>query len=280
MRPRALVLAVLLPLVVYVGLYTWNAKTGVIDRLTAVLGLDVAGWVFRPGRALERGGRELWERYVYLVGVRQENEDLRAEVRALQEQVAQLSEKSAEAKRLAALLALPPLEGWERRGARVVAQRPGPGMVLDGVILDVGHAHGVHEDAPVQAAAGLLGRTTRVGRFFAHVLLVTAPVSRVPVISQEGRVPGVVCGQGADEPLDVRYVPLGQPVAVGELLVTSGMDGVFPRGIPVARITAVSVGEGALFQKVEARPVVPIDAVEEVVVLQRPQAAAVEAGGQ
>lgn len=273
MRPRSLVLAALLPVVAYFGLYTWNAKTGIVDRITAVLGLDTAGWVFRPVRAVERSAREAWERYVYLVGVRQDNEDLRAQVRLLQEEVARLQEEAAEARRLAALLALPVPAGWERRGARVVAQHPGPGMVLDGLVLDVGLAHGVRGDAPVRAAVGLVGRVARAGRSFSQVLLVTAPVSRVPVVSQDGRVPGVVCGQGPGEPLDVRYVPLGQPVAEGEILVTSGMDGTLPRGIPVARVTAVGTGDGALFQKVEARPVVDLAAVEEVDVLLRPDAA-------
>lgn len=270
MRPRLIILAVLLPLVAYFGLYTWNAKTGVVDRLTAVLGLDAAGWVFRPGRAVERGVRDIWERYIYLVGVRQENEDLRAQVHALQEEVVRLREQAAEARRLAELVALPEPQGWERQGARVVAHQPGPGMVLDALVLDVGLSSGVRDDAPVRAAAGLVGRLARAGRSFSVVTLITAPSSRVPVVSQDGRVPGVACGQGPDAPLEVRYVPLGQHMAEGELLVTSGMGGMFPRGIPVARVTAVAPSEDALFQKVTAQPVVDMAALEEVVVLRRP----------
>ncbi|MEJ5242470.1 MAG: rod shape-determining protein MreC [Desulfomicrobiaceae bacterium] len=271
MRPRLIILAVLLPLVAYFGLYTWNARTGVVDRLTAVLGLDAAGWVFRPGRAVERGVRDIWERYIYLVGVRQENEDLRAQVHALREEVVRLREQAAEARRLANLLNLPEPQGWERQGARVVAHRPGPGMALDALVVDVGLSSGVRGDAPVCAAAGLVGRVARSGQSFSVVTLITAPTSRVPVVSQDGRIPGVVCGQGPDAPVEVRYVPLGQQVREGEILVTSGMDGRFPRGIPVARVTAVAPSADALFQKVTAQPVVDMAALEEVVVLRRPE---------
>lgn len=269
MRPRFLILVVLLPLVAYFGLYTWNAKTGIVDRLSAVLGLDAAGWVFRPGRVVERGVRDVWARYIYLVGVRQENEVLRAQVHALQEDVARLREQAAEARRLAEIVALPEPEGWGRQGARVVAHRPAPGMLLDALVVDVGLSSGVRADAPVRAAVGLVGRVARTGRSFSVVTPITAPTSRVPVVSQDGRIPGVVCGQGPGAPLEVRYVQLGQHLAEGELLVTSGMGGMFPRGIPVARVTAVGPSEDALFQKVTAQPVVDMVAVEEVVVLRR-----------
>jgi rod shape-determining protein MreC len=267
-RPRVVVLVVLAAVVVYFGLYTWNAKTGYVDRFVAVVGLDGAGSIFRPGRALERGLREAWERYIYLVGVRQENENLRAQVAELTEEVARLREAAAEARRLRGLLAMPDVAGWQRQGARVVAHRPSPGAVLESLIVDVGRAQGVAEDMPVQTPGGLLGRIWRAGRAFSQVLLVADPLSRVPVVSQERRVPGVVCGQGSGVALEVRYVAVGQPVAVGEILVTSGLDGAFPRGIPVARITAVRSEDGALFQRVEAQPLVDAEVVEEVVVLR------------
>jgi len=155
-----------LPLFFYFSMYTWNWKTGYLDRLAAVTGLEVTGWVLAPGRWLQSNVDELWSRYVYLVGVRQENEDLVLRVRELEQQLSQTSEKAKAADRLNSLLRFSPELPWEKRGARVVGQRLGPGAVLETMLIDAGSAQGVRANDAVISTRGVVGRVLKPGLNF------------------------------------------------------------------------------------------------------------------
>ena len=100
LRFKRLVLFFFLPLFLYFSIYTWNWKTGYLDRLAALTGLEVTGWILAPGRWLQSNVDEFWSRYVYLVGVRQDNEDLVLRVRELEQELARISEKAKSADRL------------------------------------------------------------------------------------------------------------------------------------------------------------------------------------
>jgi rod shape-determining protein MreC len=98
------------------------------------------------------------------------------------------------------------------------------------------------------------------------VQLITDPVSAAGALMQRTRVTGIVVGNlGAG--LRVRYLPLLADVVVGDEVVTSGMGGIFPKGIPVGRVTAVERTSGALFQEAVLQPKVDLGRLEEVVVL-------------
>jgi rod shape-determining protein MreC len=100
----------------------------------------------------------------------------------------------------------------------------------------------------------------------ARVQLITDPVSAAGGLLQRTRVTGIVSGNlGAG--LRVRYLPLMADVVVGDGVVTSGMGGVFPKGIPVGRITAVERKSGALFQEATLQPAVDLARLEEVLIL-------------
>jgi len=119
-------------------MYTWNWKTGYLDRLATATGLELAGWVLAPGRWLQNNVDEFWSRYVYLVGVRQENEDLALRVRELELELVRISEKAKSADRLTSLLRFSPEASWEKRGGRVIGQKLGPNAILETILIDVG----------------------------------------------------------------------------------------------------------------------------------------------
>jgi rod shape-determining protein MreC len=268
-RVKYLFLFFFLPLFLYFSMYTWNWKTGVLDRLAAMTGLDIAGWVMAPGRWLQNNVDEFWSRYVYLVGVRQENEDLVIRVRELEMAVARLSEKARSADRMTSLLRFSPEPSWEKRGARVIGQHLGPNAILETLLIDLGTAHGIRANDPVISPRGVVGRIVKPGLHFSSVLLLSDATSRIPVITGDGRVPAILQGQGPGAFLEVKFIPRNDPVSPGELLLSSGLGGVFPKGIPVARVVEVTPADVTLFQKVYAEPLLALRYYEELLVLSR-----------
>jgi rod shape-determining protein MreC len=268
-RFKRLVIFFFLPLVVYFSMYTWNWKTGHLDRLAALTGLELTGWVLAPGRWLQSNVDEFWSRYVYLVGVRQENEDLVLRVRELEQELVRVSEKAKSADRLQALLRFSPEMPWEMRGGRVIGQKLGPNAILETVLIDVGSRHGVRANDPVISPRGVVGRIAKPGIHFSNVVLLSDPSSRIPVITSEGRVPAIVQGQGPGAFLEVKFIPRNDPVSPGEILLSSGLGGVYPKGIPVARVVEVTPADVSLFQRVYAEPLLALRYYEELLVLNR-----------
>jgi rod shape-determining protein MreC len=268
-RFKRLVLFFFLPLFVYFSMYTWNWKTGHLDRLAALTGLELTGWVLAPGRWLQSNVDEFWSRYVYLVGVRQENEDLVLRVRELEQELGRVSEKAKSVDRLNALLRFSPEPPWEMRGGRVIGQKLGPNAILETLLIDVGSRHGVRVNDPVISPRGVVGRIAKPGIHFSSVVLLSDLSSRIPVITSEGRVPAIVQGQGPGAFLEVKFIPRNDPVSPGEILLSSGLGGVYPKGLPVARVVEVTPADASLFQRVYAEPLLALRYYEELLVLNR-----------
>ena len=94
-RFRHLVLFFFLPLFLYFSIYTWNWKTGYLDRLSTFMGLDLAGWILTPGRLVQHHVTAFWSRYIYLVGVRQENEDLSIRLHEVERDLTRLVDRKS-----------------------------------------------------------------------------------------------------------------------------------------------------------------------------------------
>jgi rod shape-determining protein MreC len=272
--------------VAYLSLYTWNWRTGHLDRLTASTGLEFVGWVLAPGKWVQQRTTLFWERYVYHVGLSRENELLRGRVMSLELEVSRLREVDAQAGRLRDFLSIAVPENWGVQGANVIGQRMGPNAVLETILVDKGSAHGIEVSTPVFTPQGVVGRVHRRSHHFSSVLLVTDPNSRIAVISRSDRTPGILSGDGAGKPLQVLYIPLNARLNEGDILVTSGVAGIFPKGLVAARITRIVRSNISLFLQVWAEPLVDLGRCEEVLMLKRRAVApvvpgddAVESGG-
>ncbi len=204
------------------------------------------------------------------MGVAEENARLRDEVRRAEYSLASMREEKAELTRLRDLMAFSPPETWHTMGARVLTGRFGPAAALESVMINRGFASGAAPGTPLVTHQGLAGRVFRASAHTATVLLLTDRAFRVAVVTEKGRVPGVLAGTGARANLEVRYVAPNMPVEPGELLVTSGLDGDFPKGVPVARVISAEPGNETLFQQVQAAPLVPLDTMEEALLLIPP----------
>jgi len=259
----------LLPLLAYLLVYTWNVQTGALDRLAAWTGLEAVGWVLVPGQWVEQRSTQMWQRYVHLMDVQRDNERLRARVDSLRLENLALERRARATERLRRLLQMPARPEWRLTGARVIGHRQGPNGLLRTLIIDVGSAEGAREDLPVLTPQGGVGRVSRVSPHFSTVLLLHDPNSRIAVISDTTRTSGILVGQGAGSSLDVKYIPQNEPLKKGELLVTSGLAGIFPKGIPLARVRSVVHSELSLFQNVVAQPLLNPHRLEEVLLLHQ-----------
>lgn len=275
MSPKRLIILPAVALLLYLGIYSWNQRTGILDGLAQNTGLEVVGAVLKSVQLVQDSVAEAWSRYLDLVNVREENEQLKQRLTQFETRLILAAEEKAELDRLRALLSLQPPEGWQQLASRVLAGRMGSNAALITVTIDRGYLTGATPGAPAMSNAGVLGRVFRAGPATATVLLLTDPGSRVAVVSQQARVQGILAGSGPFKPLDLRFVSHNAQVVPGELLVTSGLDEAFPKGLPVARVTSAGPSDLSPFQSVQAEPLANLSALEEILVLARTPGAAV-----
>lgn len=215
------------------------------------------------------GVRAVWRGYVDLRGVQAENRRLRADLHEMQQRLVSLQEMAQENRRLQALLELPAAAGGRPVAARVIGKDATNWFRT--LLIDRGGGAGIERNTPALAPQGVVGRVVEVAPIAARVQLVTDPVSSVSALLQRTRVTGIVTGDGGPT-LRLRYLPLMADVAVGDRVVTSGMGGVFPKGVPLGTVTGVERKSGALFQEAVLEPAVDLSKVEEVLVLVAPPA--------
>ena len=205
-----------------------------------------------------------WKDYVDLRAVREENKRLQLETTMLKRRLDQLQDQALETQRLERLLAMRQSSRAEFLTARVVGKDATNWFKT--VLLDRGSLEGIRRNQPALAPDGLVGRVVEVTLTASRVQLLTDPVSAVGGLIRRTRVTGIVSGNlGAGA--RVRYLPLMADVAVGDEVVTSGMGGVFPKGILIGRITSVERKSGALFQEATLQSAVDLSRLEEVLIL-------------
>ena len=213
-----------------------------------------------------QGVRGVWTGYLWLVGVRDQNHKLEAENNRLRLQILQQEEEIREARRLRSLLGLSESGIGKTLAARVIGRDPT--RQSQTLTLDRGKSDGVKVDDSVITPLGVVGRVIGVGRGSAVVQLITDSQSSVAATLRESRVQALFRGNGGQE-LDLDYVSDDGDIAVGEQWVTSGLDRIHPRGMPLAIVTYVGP-KGDLFKIVRARPNVDFSRLEEVLVVTEP----------
>jgi rod shape-determining protein MreC len=163
-------------------------------------------------------------------GLRQENARLQAEIDRLKAAQVKAARIKAENNSLRALLGAPIPVSGEHMAARVIADTSS-GFVHS-LIINAGNANGVRRGLAVVSTDGLIGRITEAGRRSARVLLITDLNSRISVRIERTRGRAILAGDNSDQPV-LLYLTEDEAAHAGDIVVTSGHDGVFPPGIPV-----------------------------------------------
>jgi len=206
----------------------------------------------------------VWHSYLDLVGVKEQNRALQNEIQRLRQQRAVLLFKERENRRLRKLLNLKRQHEFPSIVARVVGE-DAVGWYRT-LFIDRGSNDGVLPEMAVTVAEGVVGRVTRSSRDMSQVTLLTDPGLSVGCRIARTRDRGVLAGS-LDNGCILRYVRLESDIRRGDEVVTSGLDGIFPRGLPIGRIASVSKGEQGLFLEARVTPAVNFSEIEEVLVV-------------
>jgi rod shape-determining protein MreC len=195
-----------------------------------------------------------------------QNVKLKLEVNRLSGELARTSELAQENERLRRLLGMHEDLAPKSIGASVVTARLGGQSRV--ILVDRGSGDGVRPDMAVVAWGGAVGRVVSVERGFARVRLISDPNSGASGVISRSRAEGMVVGRG-DESLEMVYVPKYADVVVGDRVVTSGLDGVFPRGFGLGRVTVVGEPVGAS-KTIRLEPELDDRSIEDVLILLEP----------
>jgi len=210
------------------------------------------------------GVADTWRMYVALIGVKKENERLRWRILELKQQAVRLAEVEQTDKRLQELLNFRSTIDGSVQAAQIIGRDPQPWFGT--VSINKGEADGIHKGMAVVSPFGVVGQTTATSAHTARVLLVTDHNSGIDAVVQRSRARGIVEGT-LDSGCVMKYVKRGEDLDVGDRIVTSGLDGIFPKGITIGEVTHVTRGNRGLLQVAEVKPSVPMDRTEEVLVI-------------
>ncbi len=210
--------------------------------------------------------KNVWNHYFFLVSTAQENDRLKKALGQSQQQLNHYHETDLANERLRHLLGFEKEVSRPMVPAQVVGRDPSPWAKT--VIIDKGEQDGVGQGAPVVVPEGIVGIVVDVSDHYAKVLLLIDPNSAVDALVQETRARGIVKG-GGDDYCVFDYVLRKHSISVGDAVVSSGLDGVFPKGLRVGRISEIVRLNAGIFQKVSVTPYVDFEILEEVFVISR-----------
>ena len=242
------------------------------NQWMANLGSVLLGEVTYPIQMLARGGsqsvEQIWNHYIYLTNVASENEVLRRRLAVLESDNSRLREVEHQVQRLSQLLG----GAEEAKLTGVVADVVGydPSNWIKAITVNRGTADGVRQGMAVIQGNYLVGKVIAVGRRTAQVLLLLDPTCGVDAMIQSSRVRGVVEGNGSSALL--QYVSPNDSVNVGDRVVSSGIDGVFPKGLVIGVVSNVRANQGRQFQRIELHPSVRFKSLETVLLVSGPLA--------
>jgi len=213
---------------------------------------------------LTEGSSGIVHDYIDLVGVQQENTRLRAELAREETQRARLAELEAETLHLSDMLELKQVLALKSAAANVIGgDASGLARTL---VLEGGSNQGFEAGMAVLSTEGVVGKLIAVGPSSSRVLLINDHNSALDAFDQRSRIRGIVAGV-VDDGLVMKYVDRSEDVKSGDTIVTSGLDGVFPRGLLVGEVTSV-VREGpGLFLTVNLAPAADFRRLEQVLVV-------------
>lgn len=177
--------------------------------------------------------------------------ELELENAGLRQQLAQMTEYEQENARLEELLDLTSAYGMRGKAARVIGRSTDSWN--DTITIDKGATDGVRLDMPVTCGTGVVGQVTSVAATSATVRLISDPQSGISAMLQSSRASGIVSGS-VDGTLRLQYVDSSVSVTVGELVVTSGLGGVYPKGLPLGTVTSVTTNPSDLYHEITIDP--------------------------
>ncbi len=206
----------------------------------------------------------IWRHYFFLVSVAKENDKLKKALNHAIEKNKQQDEIELSNARLRNLLDLRKTLSTRVLAADVVGRDPSPWF--KSIIINKGKSDGIETGLPVVIPEGIAGRVEDVSSHYSKVLLIIDRNSAVDALVQRTRARGVIKGESTGRYL-FKYVLRKHDIRVGDTVVSSGLDGVFPKGLRIGYVSGVIRGNSGIFQDVTVTPYVDFEKLEEVLIL-------------
>ncbi len=216
-----------------------------------------------PGSVMERAGQF----FVTQAALYRENEQLKRERLLSMSDAQRIKALEVDNDQLRRLVNAAPVPGRERTIAEIIYESRDP--FTRKIVIDRGTMHGVNTGQAVVDHLGVIGQVTRAFPFVSEVSLVTDKSQSVPVQSVRSGVRSITYGLGHDGAIELRFMPVNADVQNGDLFVTSGIDGVYPPGLPVAVVTNIERNAQS-FARIICAPAGAVSSYTRVAVLSDP----------
>jgi rod shape-determining protein MreC len=207
---------------------------------------------------------DAWQRYIILVGLEEKNKNLNKKIDELEAELILYKEGYLEAQRLSKLLTLKNDFNYQFISALVVAREQA--SLSKTILINKGSVDGLKVGMPVIAPPGLIGRLIDVSWHVSKVLLLIDESSNVDAMLQRTRLQGIIRGAGFRGGI-LKYIIKNQDVKTGDTIISSGMGGVFPKGLLIGQVSYVEKQDNDLFLKIKVAPFADFAQLEEVLIL-------------
>ncbi len=207
---------------------------------------------------------DIWSNYFYLVKTHRENQMLKKKIKFLEIENSKYQEVLLANRRLSKLLGLKENTDWPLLPSRVIGWDSSG--LFNSIIIDKGESDGIEIDMPIINAEGVVGRVISVSPSYARVLLITDPNSAVDGLVQRTRGRGMIRGRGTNQCF-FDYAIRTCDIEKDDLVVTSGVGGVFPKGINLGYVEKIEGYPNKLFKAIKVNPSVDFSRLEEVFVV-------------
>jgi rod shape-determining protein MreC len=249
-------------------LMAYDAKTTSQERVIRVWTQAVANFVQSPVTSVTSGLTNYFKSISTLSSAQSENDVLKQRVQELEVEVQKKEELTKENERLKTLLDLKSESKYKILPAQIIGRDPS--LWFDSAIINRGSLDGVKLNMPIVNNGGLIGRVIAVSPITAQINLVTKDKSGLGGVIGElstSSAIGVVSGNGKKELLEMGYIPGTVEVQVGEMVYTSGQDGIYPSGLKLGEVAEIRPGSATVPQQIFIRPSAKLYSMEEVAVV-------------
>jgi len=239
-----------------------NREANIVERTV----MNLLAPLLKPFSRVSGTVEDIWDRYISLVNVGSENVKLNAVIKELEARLSASDEALLENRRLQNLLGMKESIKPPSIGATIVGEDVSSWFRT--LVIDRGASSGLQVGMAVVAADGVVGQVVKVAENTSRILLLTDHASGIASTIQRSRARGVVKGKG-EGLCSLEFTTREEDVKVGDLVVTSGIGGVYLKGWPIGEVTMVKRGQYGIFQTVTIRPTVNLTHLEEVLVVLR-----------
>jgi rod shape-determining protein MreC len=266
-KKMVLIVGVIILVIVNVILLSFSSKSQSTFGLGRV-GLSLVSPFQELVTRSIRFARNIWEHYFFLVSVAHENENLKKSLNQYIGKSNQWHEIDLANSRLRGLLNFQKAPTNPVVAAEVIGKDPSGWFKT--IIIDKGKSDGLHKGLPVVLPIGIVGQVIEAASQYSKVMLLIDRNSAVDALVQRSRARGIIKGESADQ-CRFEFVLRKHDVKIDDTVIASGLDGVYPKGLRIGRVSDISQRNSDIFYEITVAPFVDYEKLEEVLVILRPQ---------